>query len=95
MIMNRVAGTDHGAVRLFTLSTCVWCKKTKTLLKEMDVGYEYVDVDLLQGEDKERVLGELRTFNPRCSFPSLVVNDECVVGYDEAKIKEMLQHPWK
>ncbi len=93
--MQRVEGKNHGSIKLFTLSTCVWCKKTKGLLKEMDVGYEYVDVDLLEGEERERTMQDLRAVNPRCSFPLLVVNGQCIVGYEEAKIKEALQRPWK
>ena len=95
MEMNRVEGNDHGAIKLFTLSTCVWCKKTKALLKDMNVAYAYVDVDALEGEDREKALDELKAFNPRCSFPSLVVNNSCIVGYQEEKIKEALQQPWK
>jgi glutaredoxin len=95
MRMNRVEGSDHGAIKLFTLSTCVWCKKTKALLQEMDVAYEYVDVDTIEGENREKVLEELKSFNPLCSFPSLVVNNNCIVGYQEDKIKEALQRPWK
>lgn len=91
MEMNQVAGSDHGQVRLFTLSTCIWCKKTKALLKELDVAYQYVDVDLLDGVEREKALEELKRFNPLCSFPSLVVNNgACIVGYDEARIKEAL-----
>jgi glutaredoxin len=93
--MERVEGSDRGAVRLFTLSTCVWCKKTKALLKEMDVGYEYVDVDLLEGDERTKVMEELKAVNPRCSFPSLVVNGQCLVGYDELRIKEVFGRPWK
>ncbi len=93
MQMNRVEGSDFGPIKLFTLSTCVWCKKMKALLKEMDVAYEYVDVDIVEGEDREKVLDELRSFNPRCSFPSLVVNNTCIVGYQEEKIKEALRRP--
>jgi glutaredoxin len=93
MQMNRVEGNDHGPIRLFTLSTCVWCKKTKALLQDLNVGYEYVDVDLLNSVEKDDVLDELRTFNPLCSFPSLVVNNDCIVGYQEEKIREALQRP--
>ncbi len=71
--MQRVEGSDRGSVRLYTLSTCVWCKKTKGLLKDLDIGYEYADVDLLEGEERERTMQDLRAVNPRCSFPSLVV----------------------
>jgi glutaredoxin len=93
MQMNRVEGSDFGPIKLFTLSTCVWCKKTKALLQEMNVAYEYVDVDVVEGADREKVLDELKSFNPRCSFPSLVVNNNCIVGYQEEKIKEALQRP--
>ncbi|MGD0488645.1 MAG: glutaredoxin family protein [Syntrophorhabdales bacterium] len=93
MQMNRVEGSDFGPIKLFTLSTCVWCKKTKALLQEMNVAYEYVDVDVVEGADREKVLDELKSFNPRCSFPSLVVNNNCIVGYQEEKIKEALRRP--
>ena len=92
MEMNHVEGGDHGDVTLFTLSTCIWCKKVKALLKELDVAYHYVDVDLLKAPEKESALAELKRFNPLCSFPSLVVNGSaCIVGFDEAKIKEALK----
>ena len=29
---------------LFALSTCVWCKKTKKLLDQFGVKYDYADV---------------------------------------------------
>ncbi len=87
-----VDGSDRGEVKLFTLSTCIWCKKTKALLKEMDVPFQSIDVDLLEGAEKEKALDELKRFNPRCSFPSLVVNHTtCIVGFDEPRIKEALK----
>lgn len=92
MKMSRVEGNDRGEIRLFTLSTCIWCKKTKTFLKDMSVAYDYVDIDLLEGDDREKALEELKQFNPRCSFPSLVINkSSCIVGYHEDKMKEALQ----
>jgi glutaredoxin-like protein NrdH len=90
--MNHIEGTNKGRVRLFALSTCIWCKKTKALLKELDVGFEYVDVDTLDGPDREGALQELKQFNPQCSFPSLVLNDGlCIIGFKEADIKEALK----
>jgi len=50
-------------------------------------------VDLLQGEERERAIEELKRFNPGCSFPSLVVNNsQCIVGYDETRVREALKH---
>ena len=92
MQTNQIDGKNRGEVTLFTLSTCIWCKKTKALLQEMAVAYKFVDVDLLEGIEKEKALEELKRFNPLCSFPSLVVNNTtCIVGFDETKIKEALK----
>jgi len=90
--MNRVEGNNKVQARLYTLSTCIWCKKMKALLSEMDVSYEYVDVDTLKGADREKAVGELKTFNPQCSFPSLILgNGTCIVGFKEAEIREALK----
>ena len=76
---------------LYALSTCGWCKKAKGFLDDNGVAYEHVYVDLLTGDEKERVLAEVRKWNPRTSFPTLVVDDtESVVGFKEERLKEVL-----
>jgi glutaredoxin-like protein NrdH len=85
-----VEGEKKGDIVLYALSTCGWCKKTKKLLADLGVEYHFVDVDLLEGEPREEVLKELEGWNPRRTFPTLVVNDECIVGFKEDKIKEAL-----
>jgi len=90
MEMKHVKGKNKGHIMMYALSTCGWCKKTKRLLNEMGVEYDYTDVDLLQGEEKSEVIKEMEHWNPRRSFPTLVINDECIVGYKEDKIKEAI-----
>jgi glutaredoxin-like protein NrdH len=89
--LNHVPGERKGQVILYALSTCVWCRKTKQLLDQLGVEYDFIDVDLLQEEDKSKVTEEVKVLNPRCSFPTLAVNDQCIIGYDEQKIKEALK----
>jgi glutaredoxin-like protein NrdH len=90
--MNHVEGQDKGHVVLYALSTCVWCRKTKNLLNDLRVEYYYVDADLLHGEEKETMMEEMKQWNPKCSFPTLVVNNKtCIVGYKEDEIKEILK----
>ncbi len=90
--MKHVEGRDTGRVSLYAISTCAWCKKTKRLLDELGVHYEYVDVDLLRSAEQDQVKDEVRRWNPKCSFPTMVVGDEgCIVGYDEDKIREALE----
>ncbi len=90
MKMNEVAGKDKGQIILYALSTCVWCRKTKELLDRLGVKYAFVEVDLLQGEEKSKATETVKSLNPRCSFPTLAIDDQCIVGYDEQKIKETL-----
>ena len=88
---NRVDGEDAGSILLFALSTCVWCKKTKRLLDSLGVAYAYYDTDKLTIKDLEEVSREHKRWNPRLSYPTLVVGDsEAIVGFDEEKIRKAL-----
>lgn len=94
MAKQHVDGKDKGTIELYALSTCVWCKMTKALLEKMEVGFDYIYVDELQGEEKEMILEEVKRWNPKCSFPSLIVHGEkCVVGYKEDEIKAAVDAP--
>ena len=77
-------------VKLYTLSTCSHCKSTKRLLAECTIKYEFVDVDLLEGEERKAILEDIKKVNPRCSFPTLIIGDKVIVGYKEKEIKEAL-----
>jgi len=91
MKMNHVSGESRGFIILYGLSTCVWCRKTKQLLDQLGVEYHYVDVDLLEGEEKTTATEEVKNLNPRCSFPTLVIDGKCIVGFDEQKIRESVR----
>jgi glutaredoxin-like protein NrdH len=90
MKMTHVNGKNKGHIVLYTLSTCGWCKKTKRLLNEMGVEYYYNDVDLLEGKSKEKTLEEISRWNPACTFPTLVIDNKCIVGYQEEEIKKAI-----
>ena len=91
MALVKVPGKDKGNVMLFALSTCVWCGKTKKLLDDLGVAYSYEYVDLLAGKDRDAAVKEITVWNPACSFPTLVLNNEkCIVGFKEAEIRQAL-----
>jgi glutaredoxin len=77
-------------VKIYSLSTCSHCKATKKYLGECSIKYEFVDVDLLEGEERKAILEDVKKFNPRCSFPTIIIGDQVIVGYKEDKIKEAL-----
>lgn len=92
MVMTHVEGKDRGNLVLYTLSTCVWCRMMKNFLAKMEVGYDYVDVDTLREEEKAKTIDELKYWNPKCSFPSLVVNNKnCVIGFNEDVVRKALE----
>ena len=79
-------------VMLFALSTCGWCKRTKRLLNDLGVEYDYIDVDHLQGEERQQVREEVTRWNPMCSFPTIVIDDEkCIAGFREDEIREAVE----
>ncbi|HMK53639.1 MAG TPA: glutaredoxin family protein [Methanobacteriaceae archaeon] len=91
MDLQHVDGENKGKVVLFALSTCGWCKKTRMLIEELGAEYDYIYVDLLQGDDRNKVIDAMKPWNPQLSFPTLVLNDEeCIIGFDQDKIKEKL-----
>ncbi|GAB4306792.1 MAG: glutaredoxin family protein [Methanobacteriaceae archaeon] len=82
-----VKGVKKGDVLLFALSTCGWCKKTRKLLEELGVDFNYIYVDLLEGSERKDALKELERWNPQLSFPTLVLNNErSIIGYDKESI---------
>jgi len=89
--IQHVEGHNKGDVMLYALSTCGWCRKTKGLLGDLGVAYDYVDVDLLEQEARTEVLEEIKVHNPQCSFPTMVIgNDRCIVGFKEEETREAL-----
>jgi glutaredoxin len=77
-------------VKVYTLSTCGHCKSTKRLLNECNVEYDFVDVDLLDSEERKTILEDVKKLNPKCSFPTIKIGDRVIVGYKEKEIKEAL-----
>lgn len=71
-------------VELFALSTCAWCRKTKRFFHLHNVDYEFADVDLLSPAERQEVLQEMARWNPRLSFPTVVV------GFNEERLREVL-----
>ena len=92
MESKHVAGKNLGHLMLYALSTCPWCKKTKQLLNDMGVEYYYADVDLMTADEKDKTMRIIEKWNPRCSFPTLVINDnKCIVGFQEDEIRKALK----
>jgi glutaredoxin-like protein NrdH len=78
-------------IMFYGLSTCIWCKRTRQFLESQGVSFDYAYVDLFRGQEREKLVAEVRRWNPATSFPTIVVDDaRCVVGYKPDQLKEAL-----
>jgi glutaredoxin len=91
MTAEHVDGKNKGKLMLYALSTCGWCGKTKDLLRELGVAFDYTYVDLLDGDEQDQAMSTVERFNPHGSFPTLVIDDkQAIVGFREKEIREAL-----
>lgn len=78
-------------VLLYTLSTCGWCNKTKEMLNENNIQYEYIDLDKCSKEDQKTAVNQLKERKLPVAFPIMIINDEKVIqGFKKDDIVEAL-----
>jgi len=78
-------------VKVYALSTCPWCKKVKSLLDDHAIDYDFVDVDLAQGEEQMKALEEVERLTGKRSFPVTVINDQVIKGFKKEEIEGALK----
>ena len=93
MNISKVSGKNSKhKVMVYTLSTCVWCKMTKQFLKDSDIEYEYVDVDLCTEEEKEKIRRDIQTKGGALTYPTTIIDDKkLIMGFRKDLLKEALE----
>ena len=82
---------NNHTVMLYALSTCIWCRKTRQLLEDENVTFDYVYVDLVDASDREAARTHIRQFSDKTSFPAIIIDEkDCIVGFKPDAIKERL-----
>jgi glutaredoxin-like protein NrdH len=92
MQFSKVSGQkrQHEVV-LYALSTCAWCRMTKQFLKDNDVEYEYIDVDLCEEGDKQKIRERIQSKGGPLSYPTVIVDDNVLItGFRADKLREAL-----
>lgn len=77
--------------KVYALSTCPYCKRTKRFLDDHKIAYECIDVDLLEDKRQDEVMEELERLTGKRSFPVVIVGKEVIVGHDEEKLRKALK----
>ena len=77
-------------IKLYTLSTCSHCLRSKKFFNDEGIEVEITDVDLLTGDERQKVMDEVRKLNPECTFPTICIDDKVVIGFNEERIRKAL-----
>lgn len=78
-------------VIFYGLSTCIHCKHAREFLEQHSVPFELHYVDLAEGKERENLLLKIKQFNPRLSFPTIVIDDsKTIVGFQPEALTEAL-----
>lgn len=79
-------------VKMYTISTCGYCKAAKAFLREQGIPFEFIDIDLLEDDEKRRTLKEAREIAgvDRIAFPTIVIDETVIIGFREGEIRKAL-----
>jgi glutaredoxin-like protein NrdH len=93
MNISKVSGKNSKhKVMVYALSTCVWCKMTKQFLKDSDIEYEYVDVDLCTEKEKEKIRSDIQSKGGSLTYPTTIIDDKkLIMGFRKDLLKEALE----
>ncbi len=76
-------------VELYSLSTCPWSRSARAFLDERGVKYLYVDYDLADAHEQERIRDEMLG-RGAAAFPFVKIGDEFIVGYNPDAFARLL-----
>ena len=77
-------------VKVFALSTCPYCHQARGFLDENGIPYDVVEVDKLTGDVRDETIGEVKRLSGGTSFPVIVVGDQVIVGFDKARLSQLV-----
>jgi glutaredoxin-like YruB-family protein len=72
-------------VTIYSTPSCTYCHLAKQFFTENDV--EYTEIDVAADAEKRT---EMIEKTGQMGVPVIEVDDQVVVGFDEAKVREML-----
>ena len=64
---------------------------TKQFLKDSDVEFEYINVDMCEEDDKQKIREQIQSKGGSLSYPTTIVDDNIVItGFRKDMLKEAL-----
>ncbi len=78
-------------VKMYSLSTCPWCKKMKRLLDDEGIAYDVVDLDIAEDDEKQQAFAEMAEHGLSPAFPITIVDGDVIQGYHPDRVKAALE----
>ncbi len=93
MLTTKVEGKNRKhKVLLYAISTCGWCRRAKQNLKDLEVEYEYIDIDLCSGEDRQEITKDILSRKGILAYPTVVVDGKILLtGPSKEELQEVLE----
>ena len=73
-------------VKIYTTPTCVYCRQTKEMFGKNNIEFKELNVAADQAAREEMV-----NKSGQLGVPVIEIDGKIVIGYDEAKLKELLE----
>ncbi len=77
-------------VTLYALSTCPYCRMAKRYLDDHSITYDLIEVDTLEGDEKQKVIDTVKEVSGGTSFPVIVADGQVIVGFNKTKLAEII-----
>jgi len=77
-------------ITVYALSTCHHCAAAKEYLASQGLAFDCVYVDRLYTEERNEAMAILRRINPSLTFPTIVIGEAVIAGFQADKIKAAL-----
>jgi len=74
------------SVIVYSTPNCPFCKKVKSYLQEHQI--EFTDIDVMGDQEQA---AEMIKKSGQMGVPVIDVDGEIVIGFDEKKLKELIQ----
>jgi glutaredoxin 3 len=89
-------------VKMFSFTTCPFCRKAKDYLEQEGIAYEAMELDELEGNRGNEIRATLGKITKRTSVPSIFINGKAIGGLNDGlpglmplaksgELKEMIQ----
>ncbi len=78
-------------VLMYAISTCPWCKKAKKFLIDNNIEYEYIDIDLCDEEDQQKIRKDILMRGRQLIYPMIIIDEKIYSNPHEDELMAALE----